>query len=291
MKALESLINRLFSKERRKAGRHSSPKLLAHYWSGSSPAAHEIRDISATGLYVKDPQRWYPGTQIMMSLQRTDCEEGDPARSVSVNTVVVYRGTDGMGVHFLPAPEAKSPRDRVLSAGIANKSALHGFLQAVGATQAQALVEYILLLPLVLLLIVNVVNFGGFFFAWITVANAARAGADYAILGGASVGSLRTPTAAQITSIITQDASSLPNQSSLSVNICQSNSGGVVALSGTCTSIPSDPEQTNYTLTSVDVTYTYQPFISAGFKFPNMNVYATIPPTSIHRRAVMRTIE
>jgi len=60
------------------------------------------------------------------------------------------------------------------------------------ASKGQALIEYILLLPLLFLLIVNLVNFGGFFFAWITVANAARAGADYAILGGAGSASVGT---------------------------------------------------------------------------------------------------
>jgi Flp pilus assembly protein TadG len=160
-------------------------------------------------------------------------------------------------------------------------------LERLCANQGQALIEYILVLPLLLLLIVNLVNFGGFFFAWITVANAARAGADYAILGGASVGAPGAPTTTQITTLITQDASSLPNASSLTVNICTNNNG---TITGTCTSSPTDPEATSFVLTSIDVTYTYVPFISAGFKFPVLNIYATIPPTTIHRRAVMRSM-
>jgi Flp pilus assembly protein TadG len=177
--------------------------------------------------------------------------------------------------------------------GAADRKALDRFLQMLRASKGQALIEYILVLPLLFLLIVNAVNFGGFFFAWITVANAARAGADYAILGGAgsaSVGSLPMATAAQITSMITQDISSLPNRASLAVNICQNNNGTITTLAGSCTSMPSDPEATSFILTTIDVTYTYVPFISAGFKFPNLNVYATIPPTTIHRRAVMRAI-
>ncbi len=34
----------------------------------------------------------------------------------------------------------------------------------------QSLVEFALVLPLLFLLIVNAINFGGFFYAWITVA-------------------------------------------------------------------------------------------------------------------------
>jgi Flp pilus assembly protein TadG len=165
------------------------------------------------------------------------------------------------------------------------------FSQRFPRNQGQALIEYVLMLPLIFLLIVNAVNFGGFFYAFITVANAARAGADYAILGGASAGSLQPATANQITTLITNDIVSLPNNSSLSVNICQNDGTTITTLSGTCSSasVGSDPE-TSYVLTSVDVTYTYQPFIPL-FSFPNLKINATLPPTTIHRQAVMRSIQ
>src|SRR6266478_5109377 len=126
--------------------------------------------------------------------------------------------------------------------------------------QGQALIEYILILPLIFLLIVNMVNFGGFFYAFIAVSNAARAGADYAIMSVSSVAStnIPTPTASQITDLIKTDIASLPNKSSLSVSVCQ-NDGGVTTPTGSCLSF-ADPE-TNYVLTVIDVTYTYKPFI------------------------------
>lgn len=159
-------------------------------------------------------------------------------------------------------------------------------------TNGQSLIEFALSLPIIFLLIVNLVNFGGFFYAWITVANAARAGVNYAILGGASAGFPSTPSAAKVQSIITQDASALPNSGSLSVNICRRDTAAtpqVTALAGTCTSIPADPESSSYILTTVDVTYTYQPFIPV-FSFPRLGVYLTIPPTTIYQRADMRWI-
>ena len=155
--------------------------------------------------------------------------------------------------------------------------------------QGQALIEYILVLPLVFVLIVNVVNFGGFFYAFVAVANAARAGADYAILGGATPASshITSLTASDITTLITTDITSLPNKASLSVSVCQS--GGTTTPTGACTSL-ADPESASYVLTSIDVTYTYQPFIPL-FSFPNLHINATIPPTTIHRRAVMRVMQ
>lgn len=181
-----------------------------------------------------------------------------------------------------------------VSAAVADRSepAFNRFLQKLRKNQGQALIEYILMLPLIFLLLVNVVNFGGFFYAFITVANAARAAGDYAIMGGATVASshIAQASATQVTTQITNDIASLPNNASLSVNVCQNNSGTVTALAGTCSSIASDPEAASYILTSIDVTYTYVPFIPL-FSFPNLGINATIPPTTIHRRAVMRMMQ
>jgi Flp pilus assembly protein TadG len=157
----------------------------------------------------------------------------------------------------------------------------------LAARDGQALIEFILVLPMVFLLILNLVNFGGFFYAWITVANAARAGADYAVLGGASATGSGTPSAAKIKSLIIADIASLPNAASLTVDVCQN---GVAATGyGSCSGLDSDPEPTNYVMTVIDVTYTYRPFISA-FSFPSLGVYLTIPPTNVYQRAELRTL-
>src|SRR2546426_7791946 len=89
----------------------------------------------------------------------------------------------------------------------------------------QALIEFGLVLPLLFLFIVNVVNFGGFFFAWITVANGARAGAQYAIMGGASVSAPTPATSWQIAAVVTQGISSLPNRGSFVVRVCSYHNG------------------------------------------------------------------
>jgi hypothetical protein len=166
------------------------------------------------------------------------------------------------------------------------------WLRRLLRNQGQALIEYILVIPLVFVLAVNVVNFGAFFYAFVTVANASRAAADYAILAGASVASGHTalPSASKINTLITTDIASLPNNPSLSVNICQTNNGPPQALLGTCSSILADPEPTSYVLTSIDVTYTYKPLIPL-FSFPNLHINATLPTTTIHRRAVMRSLQ
>jgi Flp pilus assembly protein TadG len=287
MKWLKRWSQQLFSEERRRSPRHADPNVVAFHWTGGEPIAHGIRNISSGGFYMVTEDKWHPGTLVTMTLQRTDLPKDAPDSSIVIQTKIVRRDEQGIAGTFLVG----SGTQALQRLPGTNKPAFLRFLARLRDQGGQALIEYLLVLPLILLLIVNLVNFGGFFFAWITVANAARTGANYAILGGASVGSLSAATAAQISSVITSDVSSLPNSSSLTVNICQNYDGTVTTLSGTCTSVPSDPEPASYLLTSVDVTYTYQPFISTGFQFPNLGIYATLPPTTIHRRALMRTIQ
>jgi Flp pilus assembly protein TadG len=287
---MKSWLEWLFPKHRRVATRHMRPDLVAYYWDGGEPKSHDLLDISSTGLYLSTDDSWYPGTQVMVTLQRVGAAETDPERSITVNAKVVRMGKNGVGLQLVLLEEKVRKGVHSVSLNGADRKTFYRFLQRLTGNQGQALVEYVLVLPFLLLLMVNVVNLGGFFAAWIAVANAARAGAQYAILSGASAGSLSPATAAQVNSLIVQDISSLPNHASLSVNICQNNSGTVVALAGTCTSVATDPEPASYVLLSVDVTYTYLPFIG-GFTFPNLNIYATIPPTSIHRRTVMRVIQ
>jgi Flp pilus assembly protein TadG len=154
----------------------------------------------------------------------------------------------------------------------------------------QALVEFSLLVPLLFLLMVNTVNFGGFLFAWITIANAARAGSQYWVQGSASVDTPSGATAAQVSALVTQDISSLLARSSLVVRVCKNNDA-VVTCTGAGSNVPpADPEPLTYISTSTDVTYTWQPLIPL-WNFAALGIYATLPPTTIHRRTVMRMLQ
>jgi Flp pilus assembly protein TadG len=289
---MKSWLEWLSSRERRKVQRQTPPHLVAFYWDGGAPSAHDIRDVSSTGLYLLTEERWYPGTLVRLSLLKVGVPDTDPDRSITVNTKVVRLGQDGVGLEMvMPEKEATGEANRFTING-ADRKSFNRFLQQLLGNRGQALIEYVLMLPLIFLLIINLVNFGGFFFAWITVANAARAGADYAIMGGASAGSPGQPSAVQITNVIRQDIYSLPNKASLQVKICNNNSGAITNLVNTsigCSFVPPADPESSYVLISIDVTYTYIPFIPAGFTA--LNVYATIPPTTIHRQTMMRIIQ
>lgn len=90
----------------RKAARESLPGLAAYFFTGGAPAAHAIRDISPTGMYVLTSERWYPGTVIRMTI--TYRLDSTAERSITLNTTVVRWGNDGVGLQFV----LQNPKDR-----------------------------------------------------------------------------------------------------------------------------------------------------------------------------------
>jgi hypothetical protein len=91
------------------AGRQSLPGLIAYYFTGGTPTAQEVRDISPKGLYIVTSERWYPGTVIRLTL--TDRHNPVVERSITVNAKSMRWGSDGVGLEFI-LDEQKKRRDR-----------------------------------------------------------------------------------------------------------------------------------------------------------------------------------
>ena len=166
----------------------------------------------------------------------------------------------------------------------------------------QAMVELALVVPFAFFLIVLVVNFGGLMNAWISVANAVRTAADYAILSGSSAGLPTVATSTTLQNLINADLGTLPNLSASNPHACvRWNDNGTLTTimempAGACdtyASPPSDGEAiaagntTTYINLAVDVTYTYAPFFVSSRFF---NYALPSIPTSVHQRAVMRIL-
>jgi hypothetical protein len=96
-------LQRWWSPDPRMAPRDPATGLAAYYWNGAAPQAHNVKDISASGLYLVTEERWYPGTLVMMTLQRTECGEENAERSISVHSRAVRWGNDGVGLQFVMA--------------------------------------------------------------------------------------------------------------------------------------------------------------------------------------------
>jgi Flp pilus assembly protein TadG len=291
-KSLRRMRNWLLQEdeEPRRAPRFREPEIVVHYWDGSAPEGRQLRDISESGAYIYTSERWYPGTMIRIILQgyQTEVKEDGtvvPKVSTVITARVIRHGPDGVAVEFAFRDKKEETTLRTFLAAIPVQPLRATISETAHQRKGQALIEFSLIVPLVFLLAVNAVNFAGFIFAWITVANAARAGAQYMTLSNASPGSLPNATTAQITALVKLDVASLLNRSSVVVATCTN----ATTATNVCASF-ADPEAPAYTLATVDVTYTYMPFIPL-FSFPKMGISATLPPTNIHRRAVMRMLQ
>jgi hypothetical protein len=163
----------------------------------------------------------------------------------------------------------------------------------VKSTRGTALLEAALLMPVLLLLILNMANFGAYIFAWVTVNNAARAAAEYSAYNGVVVNSPSQPTFAQIQTLVNTDVSSLPNSANTTLQVCIST--GTPPCSGTCPTgdcaTPADPEPALYTINYVDVEYNYTPLFNA-FNIPSLGISLTLPLSPvIHGHAAMRSMQ
>jgi len=83
----------------RKTVREALPGLIAYFFTGSTPEAHEVRDISPAGVYIVTNERWYPGTVIRVTL--TDRDDPTADRTITVNAKAVRWGSDGVGLEFV----------------------------------------------------------------------------------------------------------------------------------------------------------------------------------------------
>lgn len=122
---------RWLSTDRRAYKRYPLPGLVAYYWTGGAPQAFHIADISSNGLYLLTDERWFPGTMILMTLQRTNTDGDDPDDFISVLTKVIRWSTDGVGLTFVPSNTVDLNTGESLPETGVGKKALHRFIQRV----------------------------------------------------------------------------------------------------------------------------------------------------------------
>jgi hypothetical protein len=123
-------LERWWSPDPRKAPREQAPGLAAYYWTGGAPAAHQIKDISSTGLYVVTEERWYPGTLVLMTLQNTAFGDEVEERTICVHSRAIRWGKDGVGLQFVLQHESEN-----LAVAAADRKALDRFLERLRKSQ------------------------------------------------------------------------------------------------------------------------------------------------------------
>jgi len=122
--------------DRRRASRRPAPGLAVNFWTGGPPQVHTIRDVSATGLYVVTAERWYPGTQVRLTLTNTDSEEQPAERSITVEARAIRWGNDGVGLEFVLQEAQKLRRGRPSTFSGVDSKQLDQFLKHFRAAAA-----------------------------------------------------------------------------------------------------------------------------------------------------------
>ena len=109
--------------------RYPLPGLVAYYWTGGTPKAGSVGNISSTGMYVITDERWLPGSMMPMTLQRVSATGQDPEDWIAVLTQVVRSGPDGRGLAFVFSRSTNLFSDAIPPERIADNKALKQFLK------------------------------------------------------------------------------------------------------------------------------------------------------------------
>ena len=156
-------------------------------------------------------------------------------------------------------------------------------------SSGQALIETALILPLLLMIVLNAVNFGYFYLMALNITAASRTSGIYSVMGGATPAALPLPKAGPVTTTTTvsylayQDLTGAvytPSTTNTGVQVCSSSVGailnpGTTTMRTPCTSygvgsFPAsqpDPERNAantapaFLLNRVDVAYRFSPII------------------------------
>jgi PilZ domain len=124
------------SHDRRNGERHCAPLLVAYYWNGANATPHGVRDMSTSGVYLVTEDRWYPGTLVLITLQKS-AGDAEARRSIGVQSKVVRSGPDGVGFTFV-FPTAHSVKSNAFIQG-ADRTAFIEFSTPFLSTETNAL--------------------------------------------------------------------------------------------------------------------------------------------------------
>jgi hypothetical protein len=104
----ESLFKRLLRMifpDQRKNERQLQPPLVGYLGMTHTSRPFELGDISLSGFCLLTDERWTPGTEIPITLQRRNVPEGKDPESFTVQATVVRSGTNGVGFSIVLTEE------------------------------------------------------------------------------------------------------------------------------------------------------------------------------------------
>ena len=94
------------AREQHGAKKKNVHRLVAYDSKNGALDVQGVKGLSANGLYLVTGERWPLGTQVTMTLQKTDGATEDLTGPIKVQLRVMRWGTDGVGLEFIQ-PEAE----------------------------------------------------------------------------------------------------------------------------------------------------------------------------------------
>lgn len=98
-------VLRLVFPDRRKHERLVVPPLVGYLGTAQSSAPYQLTDISLSGFCMLTEERWTPGTEMPVTLQKTSLPDADDGECFTVQATVVRCGGDGVGFSILLSEE------------------------------------------------------------------------------------------------------------------------------------------------------------------------------------------
>jgi len=119
------------SNDRRNGDRRPAQDLVAYFWTGGSPMAYKVENVSHSGLYLYTEERWLPGTRVMMTLQKAGVDAAGPNEISRVESEVVRWGEGGIGCRFVEAGFIDLNSGEIVQGRVFDKVAFDRFLERV----------------------------------------------------------------------------------------------------------------------------------------------------------------
>jgi hypothetical protein len=88
-----------------------------------------------SGFFLLTDERPYPGTLILMTLQKTGTNAEKPENSIAVYTKVIRWGPDGVGFRFVAVESKDAKSNKRGPKNFANQESLDAFLRKVLRTR------------------------------------------------------------------------------------------------------------------------------------------------------------
>ena len=104
----ESLLKRVLRKlfpDQRKHERLPVPPLVGYLGTAKASKPYELSDVSLSGFCMLTDERWTPGTEMPITLQRSSDLGADGPECFTVQATVVRCGNDGVGFSIVLCEE------------------------------------------------------------------------------------------------------------------------------------------------------------------------------------------